>query len=124
MFGNFFYGKLSLRESFWKFCILGITVLGFLSRLFMTQLKQVMNYDTNFIRVAIKSLSLIQMNTTAMALFSFYLATLLALMAYSIMCIGAMWNTYKEYDKSKTLALICLIIVCCLSYTMIRYALY
>ena len=124
MLKNFFYGQLSLRQAFWQLSILGLTVLGFVSRLLMIQLKQRMNYDTNFFQVALKSLSFIRMDTISLALFSFYVASFLGLIVYSFLCIGGMWNTYKEYDKSKTLALICLFIVFTLSVYMIKSAIY
>ena len=124
MLKNFFYVQLSLRQAFCQLSILGLTVLGFVSRLLMIQLKQRMNYDTNFFQVALKSLSFIRMDTISLALFSFYVASFLGLIVYSFLCIGGMWNTYKEYDKSKTLALICLFIVFTLSVYMIKSAIY
>ena len=124
MLRNFFYGQLPLRQAFWQLSVLGLTILGFISRLLMIQLKQRMNYDTNFIQVALKSLSFVRMDTISLAVFSFYVAAFLGLIAYSILCIGGMWNTYKEYDKSKTLALICLFVVFILAAYMIKSAIY
>lgn len=124
MLRNFFYGQLSLRQAFWQLSVLGITVLGFISRLLMIQLKQRMNYDTNFIRVATKSLSLLRMDSVSLAFFCFYVASFLGLIIYSGLCIGGMWNTYKEYDKSKTLALLCFFAVFTLAAYMIKSAVY
>ena len=124
MLRKFFYGQLSLHQAFWQLSVLGITVLGFISRLLMIQLKQRMNYDTNFINVATKSLSFLRMDTISLAIFSFYVASFLGLIAYSCLSIGGMWNTYKEYDKSKTLALICFFAVFTLAAYMIKSAIY
>ena len=124
MLGNFIYGKCSLSEAFWKYSFLGLTIAGFLSRILMTMLKQTMNYDTNFFRVVINSLSFIQMNTSALAFLAFYIASFIALLVYSIICIVGMWRTYKEYDKSKTLAFICMMIVWVMVYFAVKYALY
>lgn len=124
MLGKFFYGQLPLRQAFWQFSVLGLTVLGFISRLLMIQLKQRMNYDTNFIQVAVKSLSFLRMDTISLALFCFYVASFLGLVAYSCLCIGGMWNTYKEYDKSKTLALLCFIAVLSFVAYLIKAAIY
>ena len=124
MFGKFFYGQLSLSEAFWKFCVLGLTIGGFLARLFMTLLKQTMNYDTNFFRVAISSLSFIHSNVKAMTYFACYSAIFIALVIYTIICLIGMWRTYKEYDKSKTLAAICMIFVWVLAYFAVKYSIY
>ena len=124
MLGRFIYGQCSLSEAFWKFSFLGLAITGFLARILMAMLKQTMNYDTNFFRVVINSLSFIQMNTGAMALLAFYVAAFLTLIAYSIICIIGMWKTYKEYDKSKTLAVISMMIVWVMIYFAVKYAIY
>lgn len=124
MLGKFIYGQCSLSEAFWKFCFLGLLVTGFLSRLLMTLLKQTMNYDPNFIRVAINSLSFIQANSKALAFLAFYVASFLVLVSYSIICLIGMWNTYKEYEKSKILAMIALLIVVVMEYFAIKYSIY
>lgn len=124
MFGKFFYGELSLSQAFWKFCILGLTVCGFLSRIFMILLKQTMNYDPNFFRVAISSLSFIHSNVRAMTYFACYSASFIALLIYSLICIIGMWRTYKEYDKSKTLAVICMMVVWVIVFFAIKTSIY
>lgn len=124
MFGKFFYGELSLSEAFWKFCVLGLAISGFLARLFMTLLKQSMNYDTNFLRVAVSSVSFIHSNVRAMTYFACYSAAFIALIVYTIICLIGMWRTYKGYDKSKTLAAICMMIVWILAYFAVRYSIY
>lgn len=124
MLGRFIYGQCSLSEAFWKFSFLGLAIVGFLARILMTMLKQTMNYDTNFFRVVINSLSFIQMNTTATALLAFYVASFITLIIYSGICVVGMWKTYKEYDKSKTLAVICMMIVWVMIFFAIKYAIY
>ncbi|MBP5699170.1 MAG: hypothetical protein J6W96_06560, partial [Alphaproteobacteria bacterium] len=81
MLGKFFYGQLSLREAFWKFSVLGLIVLGFISRLLMIQLKQSLNYEGNFINVAMRSLSFFRTEVSTMVYFAFYCASFLALVA-------------------------------------------
>lgn len=124
MFGKFFYGELSLSEAFWKFCVLGLSVCGGLARLFMILLKQSMNYDPNFIRVAVSSLSFIHSNIKAMTYFACYCASFIALLVYVIICLVGMWRTYKGYDKSKTLAVICMLIVWVITFLAVKYAIY
>lgn len=124
MFGRFFYGQCSLREAFWKFSILGLLVTGALARLSMILLKQTANYDPRFFRILLNNLSILNMNTTVVIWLCLYITTFLALVAYSLLCIGGMWNTYKEYEKSKILAFICLFLVCITAYFAIKTSIY
>ena len=124
MFGKFFYGQLSLREAFWKFSVLGLTALGFLAVIFKRILMQTVNYEQNFLRVATNALSFVKDSSTSMAIFAVYIASFIALIIYSIICIGGMWNTYKEYDKSKTLAAICMLLVWVMIFFAVKYAIY
>jgi len=124
MFGKFFYGQLSLREAFWKFSVLGLTALGFLAVIFKRILMQTVNYEQNFLRVATNALSFVKDSSTSMAIFAVYIASFIALIIYSIICIGGMWNTYKEYDKSKTLAVICMLLVWVMIFFAVKYAIY
>ncbi|MBO5440957.1 MAG: hypothetical protein J6A09_00115 [Alphaproteobacteria bacterium] len=124
MFGRFFYGQCSLREAFWKFSILGLLVTGALARLSMILLKQTANYDPRFFRILLNNLSILNMNTTVVIWLCLYITTFLALVAYSFLCIGGMWNTYKEYEKSKILAFICLFLVCITAYFAIKASIY
>lgn len=124
MFGRFFYGQCSLSEAFWKFSVLGLGVLGFLTRLFRILLIQSVNYDKSYFRVAIKSFSFVRDNTTTLPYFCCYTTLFLALIAYSVICIVGMWKTYKEYEKSKVLALICFALIAGLVYYMVRRSIY
>lgn len=124
MFGRFFYGQCSLREAFWKFSILGLFVSGALARLFMIVLKQNVNYDPNFFRILINNISLLSMSTSTLPRLCCYIATFLGLIIYAVVCIIGMWNTYKEYEKSKVLAFICFALVCLMAYFSIRFSIY
>lgn len=124
MFGKFFYGHLSLHEAFWKFSVLGLTSLGFLAIIFKRILTQIVNYEPNFIKVAMYALSFVKDSSTSMLIFAAYVATFCALVVYSIICIGGMWNTYKEYDKSKTLATICMLAVWAIIFFAVKNAIY
>jgi len=124
MFGKFVYGQYSLSEAFWKFCVLGLITTGFLAQLFLRLLKQSVNYDSNFINVAVSSMSLISSNPTRLAVFACYVASFVVLFVYSIICLIGMWNTYKKYDKSKTLAVICMMVVWVMIYFAVKFAIY
>ncbi len=124
MFGRFIYGQCSLSEAFWKFSVLGLFVISGLCRVLMILLKQTVNYDPNFFRVLINNLSLISMNPTALAFLAFYIASFLALLVYCFICVIGMWNTYKEYNKSKTLAIISTLLVIVLAGFAVKYSIY
>ncbi|MBR5599006.1 MAG: hypothetical protein IKW39_03100 [Alphaproteobacteria bacterium] len=124
MFGRFFHGQCSLREAFWKFCVLGLFACSGVSRILMTGLKQSVGYDANFLRVVLNNISILSMNSNAFAWMCFYIASFLGLIVYSLICVIGMWNTYKEYEKSKVLAIICMVLSWGLIYLAIKTSIY
>lgn len=124
MFGRFIYGQCSLTEAFWKFSILGLLACGFVTRLIMIFLKQTVGYEIRFLQVLMHNISLLSMNAAAFAWLCFYIAAFLATITYSIVCIIGMWNTYKEYEKSKILAIICMLLVLVMIYFTISQSIY
>ncbi len=124
MFGRFIYGQCSLAEAFWKFSFLGLVTAGFIARLLMIFLKQSAGYETQYLRVLINNISFLSMNPTTFALLCFYTASFLAVIAYAVVCIIGMWNTYKEYEKSKVLAIICMLLVWIMIYTTVKFSIY
>lgn len=124
MFGRFVYGECSLSEAFWKFSVLGLSISAFITRVLMILLKQTVNYDTNFFRVFINNISLFNMDVKALALLAFYVASFIGLLIYSCVCMIGMWKTYKEYEKSKILALISVGCVAVLVFFAIKFSIY
>lgn len=124
MLGKFFYGQYGLSEAFWKFSVLGLTVGGGLTRLFRILLMQSVNYEQSYWRVALRSLSFMRDNTFTLPYFCCYTVLFLALVIYSIICIVGMWRTYREYEKSKFLALICFAIVLGVASFFIKTSIY
>ena len=124
MFGRFFHGQCSLSEAFWKFCVLGLFGCAGISRILMTGLKQTVGYDANFLRVVWDNLSILSMNSNAFAWMCFYIAAFLGTVVYSVICIIGMINTYKEYEKSKVLAIIAMVISWGLIYLAIKTSMY
>lgn len=124
MLGRFFYGQCSLSEAFWKFSILGLTTVGYLTRLFRGLLMQSVNYNKNFLSVAISSFSFVHDNPTTLPYFCCYVALFLTLIAYSAICVIGMWKTYKSYEKSKLLAFICFALVVGLVYFFVNTSIY
>lgn len=124
MFGKFAYGQYSLAIAFWKFSVLGLIASSFVTRLLMIFLKQSVGYETRFLQVVLNNISLLSMNPATFTWLCFYIAAFLGTLAYCIVCIIGMWNTYKEYEKSKVLAIICMMIVWVLVYFAIKYSMY
>ena len=124
MFERFFHGKCSLSEAFWKYCVFGLFCAAGISRLLMIGLKQTVGYDTNYLRVVWQNLSILSMNSNAFAWMCFYTASFLAVIVYSIICIIGMYKTYKEYEKSKVLAIICMFLNFGLIYIAVKTSMY
>ena len=124
MFGRFFYGQCSLSEAFWKFSFLGLGISGFVTRLLMIFLKQSTGYETQYLKVLWNNISLLSMNPVAFTWLCFYSAAFIAVLVYSIVCIIGMWNTYKEYEKSKVLAFIGMILVWIMIYFTVKFSIY
>lgn len=124
MLGRFIYGQCSLAEAFWKFSVIGLAVAAFVSRLFMILLKQTVGYNTHYLQAVWNNLSILSMNAGAFAWVCFYTASFLALIAYAGVCVVGMWNTYKEYEKSKVLAFICMAVVWAIIYYSVKAAIY
>ena len=82
------------------------------------------NYDKNFLSVAISSFSFVHNNSATLPYFCCYVALFLTLVAYSAICVIGMWKTYKNYEKSKFLALICFALVLGMVYFFIKNAVY
>lgn len=124
MLGRFIYGKCSLAEAFWKFSVLGLAVAAFITRFFMILLKQTVGYNTQYLQAVWNNLSILSMNAWAFAWVCFYTASFLALIGYVGICVAGMWNTYKEYEKSKILAFICMAIVWGIGYYAVKTSIY
>ncbi len=124
MFERFFHGKCSLSEAFWKYCVFGLFCISGLSRLLMIGLKQTVGYNTNFLSVFIKNISILTMNSNAFAWMCFYTASFLAVIVYSIITVISMYRTYQEYEKSKILAVICMFLNFGLIYIAVKTSMY
>lgn len=124
MFGKFFYGQCSLAEAFWKFSFLGLVACGFVARLLRILLKQTANYESSYLKLLWNSISLRGGNSATLMWLCFYTAAFLVTVIYSVVCVGGMWNTCKEYEKSKILAFISMILVWGMVYLAIKYSIY
>ena len=99
MFGNLVYGKFSLKETFWKFGVIGIFFCSVVTKIFKSFLMQKLNgvtisyYYTHYF-------SPLKMDNMILFLTIGYFVCLLALILYSIMVLFGIWRSSAEYDKS------------------------
>ena len=99
MFGKLVYGQYSLKETFWKFGVMGIFLVSFLARIFGAFLNQKINgmsikyYYTHHFRM-------LDMDNMVLFLTISYFVLVLALCLYSIMMVFGVWRSSAEYDKS------------------------
>ena len=124
MLDRFYKGKCSLSEAFWKYSILGLTIGSFIVRFLMIRLKQSVGYDMNFFHNILSNLIYYRINTTVMFWLFTYCVGFVALLIYCGICMGGMWRTYKEYDKSKILAILCMVFSWIVIYAAISTSLY
>lgn len=99
MFGKLVYGQFSLKETFWKYGIMGIFFVSLVTKIFGAFLNQKINgmsvkyYYTHYF-------SPLNMDNVILFLTIAYFVCLFALTIYSIMVWFGVWRSSKEYDKS------------------------
>lgn len=99
MFGKLIYGQYSLKETFWKFGVLGIFLCSLITRcfkLFLTQRLRgvsLSDYYTHYF-------SPLNMDNMMLFLTIGYFVFVFSLCVYSIMVILGVWRSANEYDKS------------------------
>ena len=99
MFGKLVYGQYSLKETFWKFGVMGIFLVSFIARIFGAFLKQkidgmsIQYYYTHHFRM-------LNMDNMILFLTIAYFVFVLALCLYSVMMVFGIWRSSAEYDKS------------------------
>ena len=99
MFGKLIYGQFSLKETFWKFGVLGIFICSLISRGFKSFLMQHLNgislgtYYTQYF-------SPLNMDNTMLFLTIGYFLFAFVLCVYSVMVLFGVWRSAAEYDKS------------------------
>lgn len=124
MLERFIHGQCSLSEAFWKFSVLGMSIIAFITRALMLQLKFTVGYNTKYLSAVWNNLSILSMNPQALVWLCCYTVAFLTLIGYSGICLISMWRTYKEYEKSKILAFICMVLVWGIIYYAIKTSIY
>lgn len=122
MFGKLVYGQFSLKETFWKFGVMGIFLVAFVARNFGKFLNQELNgitikyyYTHNF--------SMLNINNMILFLTIAYFVCLFALGLYSVMVLFGVCRSAKEYDKSAWLGHIAKLFILGVIYGGFKFAL-
>ena len=122
MFGNLVYGKFSLKETFWKFGVIGIFFCSVVTKIFKSFLMQKLNgvtisyYYTHYF-------SPLKMDNMILFLTIGYFVCLLALIIYSIMVLFGIWRSSAEYDKSIWMRHIARLMILVIIYAGLNFAL-
>ena len=122
MFGNLVYGKFSLKETFWKFGVIGIFFCSVITKIFKSFLLQKLNgvtisyYYTHYF-------SPLKMDNMILFLTIGYFVCLLALILYSIMVLFGIWRSSAEYDKSIWMRHIARLMILVIIYAGLNFAL-
>lgn len=122
MFGNLVYGKFSLKETFWKFGVIGIFFCSVVTKIFKSFLMQKLNgvtisyYYTHYF-------SPLKMDNMILFLTIGYFVCLLALILYSIMVLFGIWRSSAEYDKSIWMRYIARLMILVIIYAGLNFAL-
>ncbi len=122
MFGNLVYGKFSLKETFWKFGVLGVFFCALVTRIFKAFLMQALNgatityYYTHYF-------SPLAMDGKILFLTIGYFVCFAALCLYSIMVLFGIWRSSAEYDKSIWLRHIARIMMFLMVYLGVKFVL-
>lgn len=121
MFGKLVYGQFSLKETFWKFGVMGIFAVSFITKIFGAFLKQKINgmsikyYYTHYF-------SMLNIDNMILFLTIAYFVCLLALILYSIMVWFGVWRSAKAYDKSAWLGHLAKIFILFVIYGGFKFA--
>ena len=89
----------------------------------MIKFKQTVGY-IDFFEHFLRNLARYRTDTWTIAMLLLYGACFAGLLLYCGMCIRAMYLNYKDYEKSKILAMICLFLTLIISYIAIKSSLY
>ncbi|MBQ2811474.1 MAG: hypothetical protein IJF12_04820 [Alphaproteobacteria bacterium] len=122
MFGKLVYGQFSLKETFWKYGIMGIFSISLVTKIFGAFLNQKINgmsvkyYYTHYF-------SPLNMDNVILFLTIAYFICLFALTIYSIMVWFGVWRSSKEYDKSIWLGHIAKVLILFVIYGGFKFAL-
>ena len=121
MFGKLVYGQFSLKETFWKFGVMGIFLVSMVTKIFGAFLLQKLNgmslkyYYTH-------QFSMLDINNMLLFLTIAYFVCFTALILYSIMVWFGIWRSAKTYDKSVWLGRVAKLFILVVGYACFKFA--
>ena len=105
MFKKLLDGELSLKDTFWKFGVVGLVFVNMLVRIFGSMLAQKLNGITilNYYRTYFNPL---KMDSGMVLLTVLYLVSLGILLFYCVTVVLGTWRSLAQYDRSLWLRLL------------------
>ena len=99
MFKKLLDGELSLKDTFWKFGVVGLVFVNMLVRIFGSMLAQKLNGITilNYYRTYFNPL---KMDSGMVLLTVLYLVSLGILLFYCVTVVLGTWRSSAQYDRS------------------------
>lgn len=120
MISKLLHGELALKESFWKFGVLGLFFCAVVTRVIKAFLSAQLNglsivqYYTNYF-------SPLKMNGALMFLTLMYFFAIFILSVYSLIVVLGVWRSAGQYDKSVWLGQIARIFIFLVAYIALRF---
>ena len=114
-------GELSLSDTFWKFGILGMTLVIFLVRMFGSFLAGKLR-GVSLATYYSKYFNPLNMDTAIVANTCLYLGSLVIFVWYSVVVLSGIWKSSDKYDKStwiKQMVRIVTVILVIMSYKIV-----
>ncbi|MDD4556401.1 MAG: hypothetical protein PHE89_03625 [Alphaproteobacteria bacterium] len=98
-------GKLSLGETFWKFGVLGLTIVNVISVISGKLLSAKLG-SVSIVDFYTKYFHPLRIDNSVIVVTVFNIASLVALVLYSFIILLATWRSAKAYDKSVWLSFV------------------
>ncbi len=122
MLSKLIYGQYSLKETFWKFGVLGVFLCSFVTRCFHAFLSSKLNglslrvYYTQYF-------SPLHMDNGILFLTLAFFVCAFVMSVYSLMVFSGVWRSAKAYNKSAWLSFIARLCTLAVIYGAFKFAL-
>lgn len=121
MFGKLVYGKFSLKETFWKFGVLGLFTLALIAKIFKSFLFQKIG-NAGIVFYYAHRFSFLNMDNGVLFYTLGYFVFITALALYGIMVLFGVWRSAEEYDKSIWIRRIAKLMILIVFYGAFKFA--
>lgn len=122
MLGKLWHGELSLKESFWKFGVLGLLACAFITKIIKVLLLRQLG-GVDLIYYYTHYFLPLKMNGMLMFLTLLYFFAAFVLCVYGLIVVFGVWRSAAEYTKSIWLRQIARIFILIVVYLSIRIGL-